>query len=60
MLDDEFGGAGNSHVIKKAVLLEPNLQIPQFIDPNEVVIKEYNSSAIKSLEINDNLLEVRF
>lgn len=57
-MDDEFRGAGAAHVIKKAVLMEPNLQMPQFIDPNEVVIKEYNSSAVKSLEIKKDLLEV--
>ncbi|KAI6184797.1 Proliferating cell nuclear antigen [Aphelenchoides bicaudatus] len=57
VLDDEFQGAGAAHVIKKAVLLEPNLQMPEFIDPNEVVIKEYNSSAIKSLEVDKKLLE---
>lgn len=60
VLDDEFLGVGGMRVIKKAVLLEPNLQMPEFIDPNEVVIKEYNSSAVQSLEIKEVLLQVSF
>lgn len=59
VLDDEFKGAGGMHVIKKAVLMEPNLQIPQFINLDDMVIKEYNSSAIKSLETDKGLLQVR-
>ncbi|KAI6220002.1 Nucleotid-trans domain-containing protein [Aphelenchoides fujianensis] len=50
VLEEEFKPPGGPHVIKKAVLMESVLQLPAFIDPNEVVIKEYNSSALKSLE----------
>ncbi|KAI6171850.1 Nucleotid-trans domain-containing protein [Aphelenchoides besseyi] len=57
VLDEEYKLPNGVNIIKKAVLMESILQLPQFIDPNDVVIKEYNSSALKSLDVDGKLLK---